>query len=38
MVEVVVIGTVLGDAIMASLRRMAHEDNSWRRFGGSPKD
>jgi DNA-binding transcriptional MerR regulator len=38
MVEVVVIGTVLGDAMMACLRRMAHEDNSWHRFGGTPKD
>lgn len=32
-VEVVVVGTVLGDAVMSALRRMAQVDRSARRFG-----
>lgn len=32
MAETVVVGTVLGDALLAGLRRMAHEDAAARRF------
>ena len=33
LVESVVIGTVLGDAVFASLRRLAHADGSARVYG-----
>ncbi|WP_129337051.1 MerR family transcriptional regulator [Cellulomonas endophytica] len=36
--ETVVVGTVLGDTLMAGLRRMAQEDASVRRYGGGPPD
>lgn len=32
MAETVVVGTVLGDALLAGLRRMAHSDAAYRRF------
>ncbi|CAM3151075.1 hypothetical protein SAXI111661_20505 [Saccharomonospora xinjiangensis] len=32
--ETAVIGTVIGDALLATLRRMAHADVSARLFGG----
>lgn len=32
MAETVIVGTVLGDALLAGLRRMAHEDAAVRRF------
>ena len=32
MVETVIVGTVLGDALLAGLRRMAHSDAAYRRF------
>ncbi|MGW6390801.1 MerR family transcriptional regulator [Streptomyces sp. NPDC055103] len=35
LVESVVVGTVLGDAIFAALRRLAHVDASHRAFGGT---
>ena len=33
MAEVVVVGTILGDAMIAALRHMAHEFTAVRRFG-----
>jgi DNA-binding transcriptional MerR regulator len=36
MTETVVIGTVLGDALLSGLRRMAHEDAAVRRFPVDP--
>jgi DNA-binding transcriptional MerR regulator len=38
MTETVVVGTVLGDALFAGLRRMAHEDAATRRFPVPPVD
>lgn len=32
MAETVIVGTVLGDALLAGLRRMAHSDAAYRRF------
>ena len=34
--QTVVVGTVLGDALLAGLRRMAQESESHRRFGPTP--
>ncbi|GGU55022.1 MerR family transcriptional regulator [Streptomyces lavendofoliae] len=38
LVESAVVGTVLGDAVLASLRRLAHVDASARAYGDGPGD
>jgi DNA-binding transcriptional MerR regulator len=37
MLETMIVGTVLGDALFAALRRIAQVEFSWRQFGGDPE-
>lgn len=38
LVESVVVGTVLGDAVLTAMRRLAHADRSARHFGWRPEE